>query len=98
MADRLDECVAHGGWLVSFAGNVTYPSAGDLRDAAARVPPDRLLVETDAPYLSPQPMRGRPNEPAHVVHTAATVAAARGESVEELEALVEANAAAAFGW
>ncbi|MEA2391766.1 MAG: TatD DNase family protein [Solirubrobacteraceae bacterium] len=98
MPERLDECLAHEGWLVSFAGNVTYPAAGELRAAARSVPGDRLLVETDAPYLSPQSVRGRPNEPAHVVHTAAVVAAEREQSVEDLEALVEANAAAAFGW
>ena len=58
------------GWYVSFAGNVTYPKAPELREAAARVPADRILAETDSPYLAPQPRRGRPNEPANVVHTA----------------------------
>ena len=84
------------GYYVSFAGNVTYPSAEDLREAARQVPGDRLLVETDSPYLSPQPRRGRPNEPANVVHTAAALAEARGEDADELGALLDANATAAF--
>jgi TatD DNase family protein len=84
------------GWYVSFAGNVTYPKAGELRAAAAHVPADRILVETDSPYLAPQPLRGRPNEPAHVVHTVAALAAARGDEPDELAAQLDANAAAAF--
>ena len=60
MADRILECVANPDWWISFAGNVTYPSAAPLREAALRVPVQRLLVETDAPYLSPQPVRGKP--------------------------------------
>ena len=89
---------AERGWYCSFAGNVSYPSAKELRFAAAKVPEDRILVETDAPYLSPQPMRGKRNEPANVVETAKVVAAERGVSYEELERTVEANAAALFGW
>jgi TatD DNase family protein len=85
------------GWYVSFAGNVTYPNAHELRTAAARVPEDRLLVETDSPYLAPQAVRGRRNEPANIVHTLAVVAEARGEEPEELGRKIEANAAAAFG-
>ena len=85
------------GWYVSFAGNVTYPKAEELRAAAARVPSERLLVETDSPYLAPQPLRGRPNEPAHVVHTVAALAAARRAEPEELAAQLDANAVAAFG-
>jgi len=84
------------GYYVSFAGNVTYPSAEELRKVARQVPGDRLLVETDSPYLSPQPRRGRSNEPAHVVHTAAALADARGEHGEELAAGLDANATAAF--
>ena len=84
------------GYYVSFAGNVTYPSAEPLREAARRVSGDRLLVETDSPYLAPQPRRGRPNEPANVVHTAAALADARGEDVEDLAARLDANATAAF--
>ena len=67
MADRIEECLAHPDWWISFAGNVTYPSAASLRAAALRVPAERLLVETDAPYLAPQPVRGTANEPAYVV-------------------------------
>jgi len=85
------------GYYVSFAGNVTYPKADDLRRAAAAVPPDRLLVETDSPYLAPQPVRGRPNEPAHVAHTVAALAELRQEDADELAARTHANAAAAFG-
>ncbi len=84
------------GYYLSFAGNVTYPNADDLRAAAAAVPPDRILAETDSPYLSPQPVRGRPNEPAHVVHTIATLAEARGEAMDELGQRIAANAARAF--
>jgi TatD DNase family protein len=97
LVDRLEECVERGYWI-SFAGNVTYPSAGDLRAAAERVPDERLMVETDAPYLAPQALRGRENEPAHVVHTARALADARGVSYEELEASVERSAAEVFGW
>jgi TatD DNase family protein len=85
------------GWYVSFAGNVTYPKAPELRLAAAQVPADRLLAETDSPYLSPQAQRGRPNEPANVVHTVAVLADARGEDPAELAARIDANATAAFG-
>ena len=84
------------GYYVSFAGNVTFPRAGDLRACAAQVSADRLLAETDSPYLAPQPRRGRPNEPAHVVHTLAALAAARGADADELAAQIEANASAAF--
>jgi TatD DNase family protein len=83
-------------YYVSFAGNVTYPKAADLREAAAAVPADRLLVETDAPYLSPQPLRGRPNEPANIVHTLAALARLRGVEAVELEAQLDANATRAF--
>jgi len=89
---------AEQGWYCSFAGNVTYPSAADLAEAAERVPGERLLVETDAPYLSPQPVRKQRNAPAHVVHTARFVAQRRGMDYEQLEALVERNAATLFGW
>jgi TatD DNase family protein len=89
---------AERGWHCSFAGNVTYPSAEALREAAARVPEDRILVETDAPYLSPQEKRGKRNEPANVVATARLVAEVRGVSYEQLERTVEANARALFGW
>ncbi len=97
MPARLDECLQHG-WWISFAGNVTYPQATDLADAAERVPLDRLLVETDAPYLSPQPFRKQRNQPAYVVHTARFVAERRGMTYEELAAAVDANAARLLGW
>jgi TatD DNase family protein len=84
------------GWYVSFAGNVTYPNAYDLRASSRAVPGDRLLVETDSPYLSPQPRRGRPNEPANVVHTVEALAAARQEDVAALAARIDENANAAF--
>ncbi len=84
------------GYHVSFAGNVTYPKAGELRDAAAAIPRNRILVETDSPYLAPQPVRGRRNEPAHVVHTIAALAAVRGEEQAELASAIHANAATAF--
>jgi TatD DNase family protein len=97
MPARLDECVQEG-WWISFAGNVTYPKAPELAAAAARVPADRLLVETDAPYLTPQVVRKQRNQPAFVVHTASFVAEARGIAYAELERLVEDNAAGLFGW
>ncbi|MEA2426426.1 MAG: TatD DNase family protein [Thermoleophilaceae bacterium] len=96
-AGRLDECVERG-WMCSFAGNVTYPKATDLQAAARDVPEQLLLVETDSPFLAPQPVRGKRNEPANVVHTARHVAELRGVSYEELDAAVERNAARVFGW
>jgi len=89
---------AERGWYCSFAGNVTYPRSEALREAAARVPGDRILVETDAPFLSPQPLRGKRNQPAHVVETAKLVAEVRGASYGELEATIAANARTLFGW
>jgi TatD DNase family protein len=81
-------------WYVSFAGNVTYKNAYDLRDCARRVPSERLLVETDSPYLAPQAVRGRRNEPAFVAHTYDFLAELRGEDVR---AVADANATRAFG-
>lgn len=98
MPARLEECLAQPGWVVSFAGNVTYPKAVELRQAAVRVPADRLLVETDAPFLSPQPVRGKPNQSAYVVHTAAALAVERRVAYEELSAAVERTAASLLGW
>jgi TatD DNase family protein len=94
--ERLDECVEQG-YLCSFAGNVTYPKATDLQDAAARVPDELLLVETDSPYLAPQPVRGKPNEPANVTHTARFVAELRGVDYDALERTVDANAERILG-
>jgi TatD DNase family protein len=84
------------GYYVSFAGNVTFPNASELRAAARQVPADRILAETDTPYLAPQPVRGRPNEPAHVLYTVQALAEARGEDVDDLAARIEANAIHAF--
>jgi TatD DNase family protein len=97
MPARLEECLDHG-WWISFAGNVTYPTSTDLAEAAEKVPLERLLVETDAPYLTPQPVRKERNRTAYVVHTARFIAERRGIAYAELEAAVEANAATLFGW
>jgi TatD DNase family protein len=83
-------------WYVSFAGNATFPKAVDLRLAATQVPAGRILAETDSPYLAPQPVRGRRNEPANVVHTLATLAQAHGEEPTKLERQIEQNAAECF--
>jgi len=85
------------GWYVSFAGNATFPKAVDLRLAATQVPAERILAETDSPYLAPQPVRGRPNEPANVVHTVAELARVRREEADELGRQIERNAAQCFG-
>jgi TatD DNase family protein len=85
------------GYYVSFAGNVTYPNAAALREAAAFVPADRILVETDSPYLAPQPVRGARNEPANLVHTVRVLADARGELPETLAVQTHLNTGAAFG-
>ena len=97
MPERLDECVERG-YAISYAGNVTYPSAAELAQSAARVPAQSLLVETDAPFLTPQELRKERNQPAYVVRTAAFIAALRGVAAEELEATVQENAARVFGW
>jgi TatD DNase family protein len=89
----LDAALEHD-WYVSFAGNVTYKNAYELRDCARRVPSDRLLVETDSPYLAAQAVRGRRNEPAYVVHTYDFLSELRGEDVR---ALADANATRVFG-
>lgn len=85
------------GYLCSFAGNVTYPKNGELRAAAAAVPMDLLLVETDSPFLAPQGLRGRDNSPANVAEVVRGVAEARGESVETVGAATARNARKAFG-
>jgi len=84
------------GYFVSFAGNVTYPKAEALREAASLVPRERILVETDSPYLAPQPRRGKPNEPANVAHTVRALAEVRGEPADAFAEVTHANAAAAF--
>jgi len=83
-------------YYVSFAGNATYKNASDLRLAATQVPAERILAETDAPYLAPQPVRGRRNEPAFVMHTLAALAQARDEDPDELERQIDRNATACF--
>ncbi len=80
------------GWMVSFAGNLTYKSAVHLRQVAAEVPTERLLVETDAPFLTPVPHRGKRNRPGWVVHTARVLAEVRGEDPDALERRLDANA------
>jgi TatD DNase family protein len=97
MPPYLDECLARG-YAISFAGNVTYKSAADLAAAAARVPAERLLVETDAPYLTPQPVRKYKNQPAFVAHTLTFLEDLRGAAPGELGPVVERNAARVFGW
>jgi TatD DNase family protein len=97
MPNYLDECLERG-YFISFAGNLTYKNAPDLAAAAPRVPPERLLIETDAPYLTPQAVRKHPNQPAFVAHTAAFLAQLRGVSVEELAHAVQDTAARLFGW
>ncbi|MFI5003954.1 MAG: TatD family hydrolase [Solirubrobacterales bacterium] len=97
MPTQLEECLERG-YAISFAGNVTYKSAADLAQAATRVPDEQLLVETDAPYLTPQPVRKHPNQPAFVAHTAAFLAERRGVSVQELGAAVQGTASRLFGW
>ncbi len=97
MPEHLEECLERG-YVISFAGNVTYKSAESLAQAAALVPDERLLVETDAPYLTPVPMRKERNQPAYVVHTANFIAQLRGVELSELSATVERNAQRIFGW
>jgi TatD DNase family protein len=92
------ERAAERDWYCSFAGNLTYPKSEALRDAARIVPDERILAETDSPFLAPQPVRGKPNQPANVVVTAERLAEVRGMDYEQLERQIEANAARVFGW
>jgi TatD DNase family protein len=94
---KMAEDVLALGFFISFAGNVTFKKADALREVARAVPPERLLVETDCPYLSPVPFRGRRNEPAHVVETARFLAELRGVSAEELGRVTSENFARLFG-
>ena len=94
-ADEATACLARGAHL-SFSGIVTFPTADDLREAALITPLDRLLIETDSPYLAPVPHRGRPNEPAHVAIIGEFLAELRGETPETLAAATTANASALF--
>ena len=93
---RFAEACLTWGFHVSFAGNVTFPKAHTLREAARVVPLDRLLIETDSPYLAPQPVRGRRCEPTHLQHTAACLAELKGVALEDLAAVTSANARRVF--
>jgi TatD DNase family protein len=86
------------GYYISFAGNITYPSAAPLRDVASRVPTDRILAETDSPYLAPVPYRGKQNEPANVVLTSGVLASCRNVAIGVIAAQIASNAARLFGW
>jgi TatD DNase family protein len=94
---RAAERVLEAGWYVSFAGTVTFRNAPEQRAACAAVPLDRMVLETDSPFLSPHPYRGRPNHPGRVAVTAATVAAVHGVPVEQVAAATTATAARVFG-
>jgi TatD DNase family protein len=98
MAGHVDECLEQPDWWFSFAGNVTYPKAEDLRKAMLRIPSERLLVETDAPYLTPQPMRSKPNQPAFVTLTAQAIAIERRVPYDALERSITSASTAVFGW
>jgi TatD DNase family protein len=93
--DLLTPALEHG-WYVSFAGNLTYPRAQALREAATAVPRKRLLLETDSPYLAPQPVRGSRNEPANLVHTLKALAELLGEDEAALAAQIDDNAGTVF--
>jgi TatD DNase family protein len=94
-AAMAEECLGLG-LYISFAGMVTYMKSADLRAVAATIPADRILVETDSPYLAPEPLRGKRNEPANVVHTAACLAAAREQTIDDFSAQTTANAKRLF--
>ncbi len=95
-AETARECVELGLWI-SFAGMVTFKKSEALRAVAATIPAERILIETDSPYLSPQPLRGKRNEPAYLVHTAACLAEVRGQSLAEFARQTTANARQLFG-
>jgi TatD DNase family protein len=94
---KLAESAIALGFLISFAGILTFKKAEDLREVARRVPLDRLLIETDCPYLSPVPFRGKRNEPAHVVEVARCLAAIHGIDLEEIGSVTTKNFARLFG-
>src|SRR5690606_34528273 len=93
--DLVETCAEHG-WFMSFAGNVTFSNAADLREAAAAVPLDLLRAETDSPFLSPHPYRGKPNAPGRVALTVATLAGLHDLSGEEMARITSRNARRAF--
>lgn len=91
--------ILDAGYLLGFTGAATFKKSDQIRDAIALAPMDRILVETDAPYLTPEPMRKqKTNEPALVVHVAATVAQVKGVDLEQIDRITTANAAAFYGW
>jgi TatD DNase family protein len=94
-ADTMHACLALG-LHISFAGMVTYKNAANLRELAEQVPENRLLIETDAPYLAPVPVRGKRNEPAFVRHTAECLANCRGTTVEQIDVITTRNATELF--
>ncbi|HWB72626.1 MAG TPA: TatD family hydrolase [Egibacteraceae bacterium] len=94
-ANLVQVCAEHG-WYVSFAGNLTFRNAPELRDAAAAASLDRVVAETDSPYLSPHPYRGKPNEPARVVLTVAKLAELHGLQPEQMAERTSANARRLF--
>ena len=96
--EHVERVLGHERWTCSFAGNVTYKTAQDLRDAAARIPLERTMVETDAPYLTPVPHRGEKNEPAFVQHTLACIAEVHGVSAGEAARATMATGERLFGW
>jgi TatD DNase family protein len=95
--EELARLAADAGWYLSFAGNVTFKNAETLRDALRVAPRDRVLVETDAPYLTPAPLRGRPNAPYLVPHTVRFMADVLGDDLDEFCAQLAANTAAVYG-
>jgi TatD DNase family protein len=97
MVEDIEE-VIDAGWYASFAGPLTYKPNDALRAAAARMPAERILVETDSPYLAPVPLRGKRNQPAYVAHTLAKLAEVRGIDVATCDELTTANASRVFGW
>ncbi|MEX0657575.1 MAG: TatD family hydrolase [Egibacteraceae bacterium] len=94
--EKLVRRCAERGWFISFAGNVTFTNAPQLREAASAAPPELLVTETDSPYLSPHPYRGRPNEPARVTLTVAQLADLHGLEADEMGRLTSANARRLF--
>ena len=86
------------GMYISFSGILTFRNAEDLRQVARQIPEDRILVETDSPYLAPVPLRGKPNQPAYVKHVAACLAELRGWAPDDCARITSENASRLFGW
>ncbi len=94
--EQVEEC-ARRGYFMSIAGNITFSNAGTLREAATKIPADLILTETDSPYLSPVPLRGRQNHPGNVRYVLKELALLRGEDTDDLGAIVMGNFKSAFG-